>query len=246
MRIFLIFLLFVQVLYSQPVVPELKLWATDFTNTLSPSELSTLNKKLKDYEDTTSTQLVFLMISSLQDYPIEYYTLEVAEKNKIGTSKNDNGLLFFVAKNDRKVRIEVGYGLEGAIPDALAGSIIRNVVIPHFRNNDYYSGIDSGIDAIIKAAAGEYKQEKKEETKPVSGIFVTLFIIFILYMMFFRGRRRGGIVFLPGTLGGLGGKHKSSGWGGGFGGFGGGGGGGFGGFSGGGGGFGGGGASGSW
>ncbi len=238
MKILLPFVLFCQILYSQPVVPELKLWATDFTNTLTSSELNQLNKKLKDYEDTTSTQLVVLMISSLQDYPIEYYTLEVAEKNKIGTEKNDNGLLLLVVKNDRKVRIEVGYGLEGAVPDALAGSIIRNVMIPYFRQNDYYGGIEAGVDAVIKAAAGEYKQDKKEETKPVSGFFSIMFILFIIYMIFIRRGRRSGLIFLPGALGGLGGRRSSS-WGG-FGG------GGFGGFSGGGGGFGGGGASGSW
>jgi uncharacterized protein len=238
MKYFFFLILFSAVLTAQPEVPQLRSRVTDYTRTLNSAELSSLERKLKEYEDTTGTQFVILMIASLQDYPIEYYTLEVAEKNKVGTKENDNGLILFVAKNDRKLRIEVGYGLEGAIPDALSGSIIRNVIVPHFKKDDYYSGLNDGIDALIAAAAGEYRQDKKEETKPVPGGFSFLFIIFLIIMFFLRGgRRRRGIVFLPGGLGGFGGSR---------GGFGGSRGGGFGGFSGGGGSFGGGGASGSW
>jgi uncharacterized protein len=236
MKFWLLILLFCSVLAAQPTVPELKYWMTDFTNTLSSGEVNHLNRKLKAYEDTTSTQLVGLMIASLQDYPIEYYALEVAEKNKIGTSKNDNGILLLVVKNDKQLRIEVGEGLEGAVPDALASSIIRNVIIPPFRKDDYFRGIEAGIDAVIAAAAGEYRQEKKEDTKPLPGGFSFLFFLLMLVMYFLRGRgRRRGMVFLPGGLGGFGGM---GGRGGGFGGGGG--------FSGGGGGFGGGGASGRW
>ena len=120
-------------------------------------ELATFNYRLKTFEDSTSNQLVILMIPSLDDYPIEYYTHDVAEKNKIGTKEHDNGALFFIAKNDKKLRIEVGYGLEGALPDALANSIIRNVIVPYFKQDDFYEGITAGIDAIISATAGEYK-----------------------------------------------------------------------------------------
>jgi uncharacterized protein len=236
MIVLLFLFLFCSVTSAQPEVPELKYWMTDYTGTIAGDQTDYLNRKLKAYEDTTSTQLVVLMVASLQDYPIEYYALEVAEKNKIGTSKDDNGILLLVVKNDRKLRIEVGEGLEGAIPDALASSIIRNVIIPHFRKDDYFRGIEAGVDAIISAAAGEYRQDKKDETKPLPGNFSWLFILFLLIMFFLRKRgRRSGIVFLPGGLGGFGGRSGGFGRGGGFGGF-----------SGGGGGFGGGGASGSW
>jgi uncharacterized protein len=237
MKVVFLLILYFSVLSAQPEVPQLKYWATDYTSTLSSGEVSSLNRKLKDYQDTTSTQMVVLMIASLQNYPIEYYTLEVAEKNKIGTKENDNGALLLVVKNDRKLRIEVGHGLEGAIPDALASSIIRNVITPHFRRDDYYQGINAGLDAMISAAAGEYKQDKKDETKPVPGGVSFIFILFLIIMFFLRGgRRRKGMIFLPGGLGGFGGSRGGFG-GGGFGG---------GGFSGGGGSFGGGGASGSW
>jgi uncharacterized protein len=221
---------------DKPEVPGLNQYATDYTRTLSEGEKGNLNRKLRSYEDSTGTQLVTLMIATLNGYPIEYYTLEVAEKNRIGRKGKDNGVLLFVAKNDRKLRIEVGYGLEGAIPDALASSIIRNVIAPHFRRDEYYAGINGGIDAIIAAAAGEFTADKRDEERdqPPNIIFLLL-MLFFFSSFFFRKKRRGpgGFVFIPGGFGGGRGGFKG---GGGFGG----------GFSGGGGGFGGGGASGGW
>lgn len=141
----------VSITYAQPEIPTLKQWATDYTSTLSSGQLETLNYRLKTFEDSTSSQLVMLMIPTLDDYPIEYFTHDVAEKNKIGTKEHDNGALLFIAKNDKKLRIEVGYGLEGVLPDALASSIIRNEIVPYFRKSDFYSGITVGINAIILA-----------------------------------------------------------------------------------------------
>lgn len=238
---FLFPVLFVtSVLFAQPAVPQLDHWANDLTNTLSQSEINDLNFRLKTYQDTTSNQIVMLMIPALNDYPIEYYSMDVAEKNKIGTKEHDNGALFLIVKNDRKMRIEVGYGLESVLPDALSSSIIRNVVAPHFKREEYYAGISDGINAMISAIAGEYKADKKisrDSNGKVSGIGTILFIIFVIIMSLLRGggKRRGGFIFFPGGFGG-GGFRGGGGFGGG----------GFGGFSGGGGGFGGGGASGGW
>jgi uncharacterized protein len=241
MKKLFLFLLLISVGYTQPQLPELKSYANDFTGTLDQEQLSNLNYRLQTFDDSTSNQLVLLVIPTLNDYPLDEYANETAEKNKIGTKKNDNGILFVIVKDDKKIRIEVGYGLEGALPDALASSIIRNVVVPYFKRNDYYGGISEGIDAIILATKGEYKAEEKSHSKNhYSGIITFIIIIFFLISSIFRGgRRRGGGFFFPG---GFGGGGFSSG------GFGGGGGGGFGGggFSGGGGGFGGGGASGGW
>jgi uncharacterized protein len=246
MKVLYFILFFVPVCFAQPAVPELKSYATDLTNTLSSEELAQLNNRLKAFEDTTSNQLVILMISTLDDYPLEYYSMDVAEKNKIGTRGHDNGALLLIVKNDRKLRIEVGYGLEGALPDALANSIIRNVIVPHFKRNDYYTGISYGTEAIIKATAGEYTAPPDDDKKKKSPGSISTIIFIIIFIIFFflrggRGRRgRGGLVFLPG-LGGFSGGSRGSSWGGsGFGGFSGGG------FSGGGGSFGGGGSSGSW
>lgn len=234
-KFILVILLISQAGFSQPDHPLLKLWATDLTSTLTSIEVNTLNNRLKIYEDSTSNQLLVLMILSLDGYPIEMYTHEVAEINKIGTKENNNGVLLFIAKQDRKLRIEVGYGLEGALPDALASSIIRNDIVPHFKRDDYYSGITEGINAIISAIGGEYPDVKKpsEEGKPFSIISAILFIIIALVISFLRkgGRRGGGFIYYGGGFGG-GRSGGSSG--------------GFGGFSGGGGSFGGGGASGGW
>lgn len=223
--------------FAKPEIPKLSNWANDFTSTLSSQELQILNSRLKTYEDTTSNQLVSLMIATLDGYPLEDYSFEVAETNKIGTKENSNGLLFLVVKNDRKMRIEVGYGLEGVLPDALASSIIRNEVAPYFRKDEYYAGINSGLDAIIAAIGGEYKSQFKETSEGISfTLIIILFITIILIMSFLPSSRR---------IGGPGGYVSRGGnWG--SGGFGGGSSGGFGGFSGGGGSFGGGGSSGSW
>ena len=239
-RIFLFFILFAAVGFSQPKVPQLSEWATDYTNTLSQRDLNVLNVNLKAFQDSTSTQLVMLMIPTLNNYPLEMYSYNVVAKNKIGTKKNDNGVLLLVVKNDRKVRIEVGYGLEGALPDALSSSIIRNVIIPYFRKGSYYKGITAGLNSIILATRGEYKETRKPSSKHknvLSGLITLFMIIFFIVSFFLRGggrRGRGGFIYLGGGFGGSSGGGFSSG---GFGG---------GGFSGGGGSFGGGGASGGW
>ena len=229
---------------QEVAVPQLTQYATDQTGTLSPDQLAVLNARLRGFEDSTSTQIVVLMLPTLGGEPIEEFALRVAEKNRIGRGGKDNGALLLVAKEDRDVRIEVGYGLEGVLTDALSGIIIRNEILPRFRRNDYFGGLSGAVEAIILATAGEYTAEPRQEKKKSPfGLIPMIFIIIVFFSIFRRmfGRR------------GVGGGRHYSGWGippigGGFGGRSGGfGGGGFGGgFSGGGGSFGGGGASGSW
>ena len=235
---FIYFLILISSAFSQPEIPKLTKWATDLTGTLNQTELQDLNVRLKSFQDTTSNQLVVLMIPSLENYPIEMLAEETATKNKIGTKKNDNGILLLIAKDDRELRLEVGYGLEGAVPDAISSSIIRNVIRPRFKENDYYLGISNGITAIIQAIGGEYKIEDSDENNGLP--FIVLIIIIIVAFSLLRGGPfvPGGI-YRTGTRSG-GWTSGSSGWGGSSGWSGGGG------FSGGGGSFGGGGASGSW
>jgi uncharacterized protein len=236
MKYFFSFLLFCySVGFAQPQIPKLKMWATDLTNTFSQSELQDLNTRLKSYQDTSSNQIVVLMIPSLEGYPIEMLAEETATKNKIGTEKNDNGILLLIAKDDKELRLEVGYGLEGAVPDAIASSIIRNVIRPRFKDNDYYLGINEGINSIIAAIGGEYKAEDADDDRGLPFIFLIIIIIIAFSFM------RGGGPFVPGGVYRTGTHSRgwssgSSSWGGSSGG----------GFSGGGGSFGGGGASGSW
>lgn len=232
-------------LYAQVEIPILKNYANDFTGTLTNSELYNLNFALKTFDDSTSNQIIFLMIPTLNGGALESFTYETAAKNQVGSKKNNNGVLFFVAKDDHKMRIEVGYGLEGTLPDALANSILRNEVRPYFKQGDYSAGIAAGLNAIMSATRGEYKGEGKDKGEREHGfpfIFIIMLIIFV--MSFFKRGGRGGGGLLPWIiLGSMGSSNRRNDWGsgGGFGGSGG-----FGGFSGGGGSFGGGGSSGSW
>ena len=222
-------------------IPELHRHITDLSGTLSSSEIESIDQTLSRFEQETSNQIVVLLITTLNDQSIEEYTLQVAEKNKLGKKGRDNGVLMVIAKSDRKVRIEVGYGLEGALTDAISDEIIRHFITPYFRNGDFAGGIDAGIIAIIATTKGEFKGEphSNRQSHPPPLLFF-LFPLFFILLRILSGSRRhylgsGGYYSRGGWLGGgFGGGGFS---GGGFGG---------GGFSGGGGSFGGGGASGSW
>jgi len=240
LKYLLLFLLLLPDAFASGNYPALSKYATDLTGTLSQSELNSLEQKLRTFFDSTSTQIVFLMIPSLDGGSLEEYSYEVAARNKIGTKENNNGALFLVVKNDRQLRIEVGYGLEGVLTDATSSYIIRNEVVPSFKNDNYFEGINLGINAIIAVTAGEYKQIKDKDKKSGKGFpfqIIMFIIIAIISMIGGRGRGRG--LLIGGVLGSMAGSRGGS-----FGGSSGGGS--FGGFSGGGGSFGGGGASGSW
>lgn len=252
--IILCFLLlsFVGISFAQrddSAIPTIRQRVNDETSTLSSSEIQGLEKSLYNFENETSNQIVVLMISALEGQSLEDYTYRVAEKNKLGKKGKDNGVLLFIAKEDRKIRIDVGYGLEGALTDAISSQIIRKVIAPYFREGDFYGGIKEGIEAIMLATKGEFKGEsQRDHVKKFSPFAIILMIIIfgVFRSIFMGGRRRSvgasGVHsnfpwWWGGFGGGSGGGFSSGSFGGG---------GGFGGFSGGGGSFGGGGASGSW
>lgn len=225
---------------------------TDLTGTLRADQLAALEAKMADIEKTDGTQVAVLMIPSLKDDDLFDFSQRAAQKWGIGQKGKNNGILFLIAKDDKKMRIHVGYGLEGRLTDALSDQILRHDVRPGFRNGDYYAGISAGVTAIDKAIRGEYKAEPEKNQNSAATAMLLLFLF--LFIMFALSRRSGGG---PGGL--RGGRGPGDifgaglpGWGtggwtagtGDFGGGGSGGGGGFGGF--GGGSFGGGGASGSW
>lgn len=136
-------------------IPALKARVTDTTGTLSSAEVARIEGKLKSFEQRKGSQIVVLMVPTTQPEAIEQYSIRVAEAWKIGRKQVDDGLILLVAKNDRKMRIEVGYGLEGAVPDAIAKRIISEVIAPRFRANDYAGGIEAGVDRLIAVASGE-------------------------------------------------------------------------------------------
>ena len=135
---------------------------TDRTGTLTRDQILRLEQKLAAFERETTNQIAVLLIPSLEGDSLEDYSIRLAEKWKIGQQGRNNGVILLIVKNDRKLRIEVGYGLEGALPDALAGTIIRNEISPRFREGQFYQGIDAGVNAVIAATKGEYKAGPKK------------------------------------------------------------------------------------
>lgn len=229
----------------------------DFTQTLSPQQLQQLEQKLVAFDDSTSTQIAVVFIRSLEGYDVNQYGAELAEKWGIGQQDTRNGVVLLTSVDDRKVSIQVGYGLEPVITDALSKLIIEEDIIPSYRNGDYFRGVDLATDNLMQLAIGEFPAKLKEAQnrgeRPFNPIVLAPFVVILLVIISrFRrasqfGARSGRdspVVFwdMPG-------RHHRGYWGsfnsggGSFGG-GSGGGGGFGGF--GGGSFGGGGASGSW
>ena len=243
--------------------PALTGRVVDGAQLLTPEQEQALTSKLATLEQQTGDQLVVVTVPSLQDQEIEDFGYQLGRAWGIGQKENDGGALLIVAPNERKVRIEVGYGLEGVLTDAYSSQIIRNDILPAFRNGDYADGIIAGTDAIIaqltadpaeaQARAAEAKSAVKEREAPVLPAIIIFLIFFFLFVSLVRaaagGKRRNGrsdgltpiLIWAASEALKSQGRGGGSGWRGG-GGFGGGGGG----FGGGGGGFGGGCASGGW
>ena len=142
-----------------PPVPNPPRLVNDFTQTLSQDEVARLERKLVAYNDSTSTQIAIVMIRSIGQYDISDYAFQLGDQWGIG-GKVDNGVLILAAMNDRKVFIATGYGMEGVVPDALANRIVDNLIVPNFKMESYYQGLDQATDMIIKLASGEYKAEE--------------------------------------------------------------------------------------
>lgn len=229
----------------------------DYTGTLSQDQIYQLEQKLVAFDDSTSTQIAVVLIQSVGVYDISDYTVRLAEAWGVGQKGKNNGLVLLAALKDRKVSIQTGYGLEGALPDAITKRIIENEIKPSFREGNYYAGLDKATDAIIAYTKGEYKNDDaqarpaKESGKFPVGLIILIIIIIVVISKKGGGGKGGQIIGSRGgsnlfwwtLMSGMGGRSGGGGFGGGHGGFGGGGGG-FGGF--GGGSFGGGGSSGSW
>jgi uncharacterized protein len=213
----------------------------DSAKVLSPQLESQLEEQLKAYERSTGHQLAVLIVPSLEGEAIEDYTIRVVESWQLGKKGKDDGVLLFVAVGDRKIRIEVGYGLEGELTDALTGRIIRDVMAPAFRQGDLGFGISRAVSAMAAATGGSGEPlPPPRRTRSHDGGGLPPYVLLVLVVLLFLGGGRGMGGFIVGSMLG-GGFGRGGGWGGG--------GGGSrqsGGFRGGGGGFGGGGASGGW
>lgn len=254
----------------QPV-PPLSGRIVDLSHTLSADQRQSLDKRLQDFEQRKGSQIAVLIVSGTEPEAIEQYAIRVAEQWKLGRKKVDDGAILVIAKDDRALRIEVGYGLEGALNDATSKRIIDDIIVPDFRRGDFYGGISAGVDAMIRVIDGEPLPEPDKSTEgsaSATGLMPLLFIAALVLSGVMRalfGRGKGALI-AGGVLGiatwllsglllfalfaavmgvalTLAGGRMGGGWRGGSGPWGGGG---DGGFRGGGGGFGGGGASGRW
>ena len=156
LAVFFSFLLSSQQAFAELVtIPELSSRVTDLTQTLSSAEQAQLEQKLAAFEAKKASQIALLIVPTTQPEDIAQYALRVVEKWKIGREKTDDGVLVLIAKDDRKMRIEVGYGLEGAVPDLYAKRIISEVISPKFKQGDFYGGLNAGLDSIIGLVDGE-------------------------------------------------------------------------------------------
>lgn len=238
------------------VPPAPAQWVTDRAGLLQPGQAEALNQKLRDFEQQSGAQFIIYTFPSLEGESVEDFTIRCAQAWKVGQKKYDNGLILFVFVAEKKIRIEVGYGLEGTMTDAFSSRVIRQYMAPHFQTNDWAGGLDAGADAIMahirggeapvppQQPAGRSQGSDSNPRSVLFMLFLFALVFFVLPAIMGRGARRSGcggcfwpLMFLGGGPGvTFGGRGSGFGGGGGFGG----------GFSGGGGGFGGGGATGGW
>jgi uncharacterized protein len=220
-----------------PKRPEPPRLVNDFTGTLTDLQIQELENKLVAFDDTTSTQIAVVIVESVDGDDIADYNVKLGRAWGVGSKDFNNGVVLLIAKSDRKMNIATGYGVEGALPDITCKHIIEDEIVPEFKADDFYRGINRGTDAIIKAVQGEY-QVRREKTNNPQTIKTILVMLLVIFLKIIRGGGRGGSYTsrsgfhrMGGPVIWGGGGHSSGG--GGFGGFGGGS-------------FGGGGASGSW
>jgi uncharacterized protein len=172
---------------AEVIPPRPENYFNDYANVVSPGVADQLNQKLQQFERDTSNQIMVAIYPKMQsDSSIEDYTVRVAEKWQVGQKSKNNGAVLFVFVQDRKTYIEVGYGLEGALPDALCKRIIDNEITPKFRQGDFNGGLTAGVNAMMAATKGEYKgtghtANDNQNGNVVAGVVVTIVLLILLF-----------------------------------------------------------------
>lgn len=182
-------LLFAQ--YTIPKKPSFQTSVYDYANLLSATEKTELENKLVRYSDSTSTQIVVITIESLKGEDVSLLATNWAQTWGIGQAKEDNGVIILVAKDERKIAINPGYGLEDRLTAGIGGEIIRNIITPEFKAGSYYQGLDKGIDAIIDVFKGKYKGERKQ-TKGKDFPILPFIIIILIFIVLISKNKKGG------------------------------------------------------
>jgi uncharacterized protein len=183
LRWFILFCLFASsMVQAEVAVPVLKSRVTDLTQTLSAGEIAQLENTLAQLEQAKGSQIAVLIVPTTEPETIEQFSIRVVEQWKLGRKKVDDGVLLLVAKDDRTVRIEVGYGLEGAIPDAIANRIIDEYIVPAFKAGDFFGGIDQAVQKLIGLVQGEPLPEPEpgsSQSEATDWIMMIFFIALI-------------------------------------------------------------------
>ncbi|TSC52517.1 MAG: uncharacterized protein LiPW41_287 [Parcubacteria group bacterium LiPW_41] len=178
-RLFLFLFLLPLVISFSQIVPKMQGRVNDYVNVLSSSTKEKVEQMLKTHEDSTTNQIAVLSIESLEGYTIEQVGEKVANEWKLGTKKNNNGVLFVFAMKEHDARIEVGYGLEGPLPDAICSSIIRNEFAPEAKNGNYDLAVEKTVVAIQKAIKGEYKADGSSKENDIPIYYILFGIAFV-------------------------------------------------------------------
>ena len=177
--------------FDIPKKPSFQTSVYDYEDILNPSQEKQLEEKLIKYSDSTSTQIVVVTIPTLKGEDIGVLATNWAHKWGIGQENEDNGMIILLSKNDREISIRSGYGIEDRMTAGITGEIIRNVITPYFKVDNYFEGLDKGADAIFEVLKGKYKGSRKESSNPLPFILIVVFII-ILLVLASRGNKGGG------------------------------------------------------
>ena len=177
--------------FDIPKKPSFQTSVYDYADVLNPTEEKELENKLVRYSDSTTTQIVVITIDDLKGEDIGVLATNWAHKWGIGQENEDNGMIILLSKNDREISIRSGYGIEDRMTAGITGEIIRNVITPYFKVDNYFEGLDKGADAIFEVLKGKYKGSRKESSNPLPFILIVIFII-ILIVLASRGNKGGG------------------------------------------------------
>jgi len=166
-------------------IPEKPIgWVSDYARVLNPAEQAELNQRLAQLEQQTSTQIFVAIFPSLpENFYREDFTVKLFEQWRPGSQQNDNGVILAIFLADRQLRIEVGYGLEDVLTDALSSRIIQTEILPHFKNGNYHAGIAQGVDAIVAAVAGRYQEPVETAESAVDWGEILIFVIIALIIL---------------------------------------------------------------
>jgi uncharacterized protein len=192
---FFVCILFTQLSFGQfdiPKKPDFQTSVYDYASILAPSEKSQLEEKLIRYSDSTSTQIVVITIESLQGEDIGILTPKWGQEWGIGGKEKDNGIIILLAKAEKKIWINPGYGVEDRLTAGIVGQLTRNVIIPEFKAGSYYNGLNKGTDAIFQVLKGKYKGERKQDLVTNFPVLPFIIIFIIIILIISRGRKNGG------------------------------------------------------